>query len=73
MKSLLPSSPIELILDNPGDGMRVLRKVRDLYIKKAEATNDMFYLNAAAELSRLLDDSAVDQTESLLCEAKDRR
>ena len=38
MKSLLPSAPLERIIEDTGDGLKSLRALRDVYLKEGNCS-----------------------------------
>ncbi len=62
MKSLLPSTPPERLIESTGDGQESLRALRDRYIKKADNPKiaGNYYLDAAAHVGSLIDPIPVE-------------
>jgi len=52
MKSLLPSAPLERIIEDTGDGLKSLRALRDVYLKEGNSS-------AASRVAALIGDTAV--------------
>jgi hypothetical protein len=63
MKSLLPSAPLERIIEDTGDGLKSLRALRDVYLKEGNSS-------AASRVDTLIGTTAVDGDDPILGELR---
>lgn len=70
MQTLLPSAPPERLIENEGDMLTLLRRVRNIYLDKYEQTGRDYYITAASQIAELMNDTAVAD-EPILSEATD--
>ena len=64
MKSLLPSAPLERIIEDTGDGLKSLRALRDVYLKEGNSS-------AASRVDTLIGTTAIDADEPIIGEYAD--